>query len=391
MATPVAAFPFIEVTIVPPRPPLTQRSPGVVAIVGKAPANADGGAAPANTPVQVETLDDAVTNFARRQGGNVVRNALYDSLELAMLQDPKPSRIYGVKVGGDDYAAALAGLEAADDVTMVSLANEPAVGNAAQGNNPPTNLQALKAHVETMSAGGQRRIGFAMVDPATDKSPTYVKDVVTAANLLRSSTSRMVMIAARGADRDVATAAMAAVAGLPVQASIVLKKILGVTMPVEKQFNPSEIKGLSEANIVPIIDPALIAGESLHFADGRLFTSDASLLYVNLLRTLDDIEFRLRAGLIGLIGDARITKPGMTLLKTQVDGILGPLKRQAVIDDYTIQIPVLDILSIPEAARTATDNSIVTDARANRTVDLVIDVIIGPAVSRLLVSLVATF
>ena len=81
----------------------------------------------------------------------------------------------------------------------------------------------------------------------------------------------------------------------------------------------------------------------------------------------------------------------MTLLKTQVDGILGPLKRQAVIDDYTIQIPVLDILSIPEAARTATDNSIVTDARANRTVDLVIDVIIGPAVSRLLVSLVATF
>ena len=391
MAAPVAAFPFIEVTIVPPPPPLAQRSPGVVAIVGKAPANADGGAAPANTPVQVETLDDAVTNFARRQGGNVVRNALYDSLELAMLQDPKPSRIYGVKVGGDDYAAALAGLEAADDVTMVSLANEPAVGNAAQGNTPPTALQALKEHVETMSAGGQRRIGFAMVDPGTDKSPTYVKDVLTAANPLRSSTSRMVMIAARRADRDVATAAMAAVAGLPVQASIVLKKILGVTMPVEKQYSPSEIKGLSEANIVPIIDPALIVGESLHFADGRLFTSDASLLYVDLLRTLDDIEFRLRAGLIGLIGDARITKPGMTLLKTQVDGILGPLKRQAVIDDYTIQIPVLGILSIPEAARTATDNSIVTDARANRTVDLVIDVIIGPAVSRLLVSLVATF
>jgi hypothetical protein len=391
MAAPVAAFPFIEVRIVPPAPPLAQRSPGVVAIVGKAPANADGGAAPANTPIRVETLDDAVTNFARRQAGKVVRNALYDSLELAMLQDPKPSRIYGVKVGGDDYAAALAGLEAADDVTMVSLANEPAVGDAAQGNNAPTSLQALKAHVETMSVSGQRRIGFAMVDPGTDKSPTYVNDVLTAVNPLRSSTSRMVMIAARGADRDGATAAMAAVAGLPAQASIVLKKIRGVTMPVEKQYSPSEIKGLSEANIVPIIDPALIVGESLHFADGRLFTSDASLLYVDLLRTLDDIEFRLRAGLIGLIGDGRITKPGMTLLKTQVDGILGPLKRQAVIDDYAIQIPVLDILSIPEAARTATDNSIVTDARANRTVDLVIDVIIGPAVSRLLVSLVAKF
>ena len=145
----------------------------------------------------------------------------------------------------------------------------------------------------------------------------------------------------------------------------------GGTIPVAKQYSPAEIKGLSEANITPIIDPALITGESLHFADGRLFTSDASLLYVDLVRTLDEIEFMLRAGLIGLIGDARITKPGMTLLKTQVDGILGPLKRQAVIDDYTIQIPVLDILSIPEAARTATDNSIVTAARADRTVDLV--------------------
>ncbi|MEK8105554.1 hypothetical protein NKG94_11135 [Micromonospora sp. M12] len=43
--------------------------------MGKAPSTADGGSAPANTPVRIETLDDAVTNFARRQAGNVVRNA----------------------------------------------------------------------------------------------------------------------------------------------------------------------------------------------------------------------------------------------------------------------------------------------------------------------------
>lgn len=109
------------------------------------------------------------------------------------------------------------------------------------------------------------------------------------------------------------------------------------------------------------------------------------------MRTLDQIEFMLRAGLIGLVGDARITKPGMTLLKTQVDGILGPLKRQSVIDDYRIEIPVLDILTIPEVARTATDTSIVTAARADRTVDLVVTVTYGPAVSRLLVTLVAKF
>ncbi len=81
----------------------------------------------------------------------------------------------------------------------------------------------------------------------------------------------------------------------------------------------------------------------------------------------------------------------MTLLKTQVDGILGPLERQSVIDDYRIEFPVLDILAIPEVARTATDTSIVTAARADHTVDLVVTVTYGPAVSRLLVTLVAKF
>jgi hypothetical protein len=90
MAGPTAAFPFIEVKIVPPPPPLAQRSPGVIAVVGKAPANNNGGEAPANTPMRIETLDDAVTNFARLQVGSVVRNALYDSLGLepALPADP---------------------------------------------------------------------------------------------------------------------------------------------------------------------------------------------------------------------------------------------------------------------------------------------------------------
>jgi hypothetical protein len=384
-----AAFPFIEVRVVPPAPPPVQRSPGVIAVVGKAPAGNDGGAAAVNTPVRIETLDDAVTQFARRQGGNVVRNPLYNSLELAMGQDPRPAKVYGVKVSGDDYAAALAGLEAADDVTMVSLANEVTVGNAATANAAPTGLQALKAHVETLSDAGLRRIGFAMTDPAATKTPTYVADTIAALTPLKSTKSRMFVVAARGADGDAATAAMAAIAGLPVHYSVVLKKIVGIAIPVARQYSPAEIKGLSEAKITPIIDPALISGESLHFADGRLFDADDK--HMDLVRTVDQIEFQLRAGLIGLIGDARITKPGMTLLKTQLDGILGPLKRQTVIDDYTLEIPVLDVLQLPAAARSTTDDAIVTKARNDRAVDLVVTVFYGPAVSRLQVTLVAKF
>ena len=156
-------------------------------------------------------------------------------------------------------------------------------------------------------------------------------------------------------------------------------------------INPSEIKGLSEAGIIPIIDPALIVGESLHFAEGRCFTTDANLLYIDIVRVLDDIDFRLKAGLIGAVGDARITKSGMTMLKTRVEGILGPLQRSRVIVNFNIDIPVLNILSLPESTWTPTDTAIVQTARANRTVDMFVTVTYGPAVHRLKVTLAPKF
>jgi hypothetical protein len=384
-----AAFPFIEVNIdTSALQPVAQRAPGVIAVVGKTPGGAAGGTATANTPFVVDSRDQAADLFAREDAnGNVVETALFTSLALALLQDPKPSKIYGVRVAGDDYAAALAGLEAADDVTFVALANETTVGAA----SPPTNLRALKAHVEGMSAEGQKRIGVAMIDPGRAKSPTYVADAAAAVDALKSDSSRMVMVAARGATGDAATAAMAAIAGFEPHISAVLKRVRGVSIPLEQQYGPAEIKGLSEANIDPIIDPTLIVGTSLHFAEGRTFTSDESLLYIDAVRTIDDIEFRLKAGLIGAIGGARITKAGLTTVKTRTEGILGPLERRGIIDAFDVRIPVLDILAIPESARTPADVNEVTTARQNRTVDMLVTVTYGPAVHRLLVKLAPKF
>ncbi len=393
MAAVPVAFPFIEVRIdTSALAPVAQRSPGVIAIVGKS----GDGSQPANQPVAIDTIQQAADRFAKVQAGNLVRNPLFNGLEIAMLQDPKPAKIYGVKVEGDNFAAALASLEAADDVTFVALAGETDAGQ----------LAALKTHAESMSAQGQRRIGIAMVDPALAKSNTYVADVTGALAGAKSSTSRMVVVAARGAQRvvgadaqgrpititgDAASAAAAAIAGYPPHISIVLKRINGLQMPVESQYSPTEIKDLSEAGIIPIIDPALIVGESLHFAEGRCFTTDANLLFVDIVRTLDDIEFRLKAGLIGMIGDARITRPGLIRIKAVVEGILGPLVRNAVIDGFTTEIPVLNILDVPESARTLTDIAVLNEARANRTVDLVLSVTYGPAVHRLRVTLAPKF
>jgi hypothetical protein len=393
MAPVAAAYPFIEVRIdTAALAPVAQRAPGVIAVVGKTPAGADGGTAAVNKPQVVDTLDQAALLFAKvNQDGSVAGTPLYDSMRSAMLQDPKPSKMYGVRVDGDNYAAALSALEAADDVTFVSLAGEVGVGSAAAGGNPATNLMALKEHVENMSAQGQRRLGVAMVNPSTPKSNTYVNDVSNAVAPLKSDSSRMVIVASRGASTDAATAAMSAMAGYEPHISMVLKRVRGISIPVEAQYSPSEIKGLSEAEINPIIDPALIVGESLHFAEGRCFTTNADLLYIDIVRTLDDIEFQLKAGLIGQVGDARITRAGMTRVKTRVEGILGPLKRRNVIADYSVDIPILNIFGVPESTWTPADTNIVNTARANRIVDMLVTVTYGPAVHRLKVTLAPKF
>ena len=70
---------------------------------------------------------------------------------------------------------------------------------------------------------------------------------------------------------------------------------------------------------------------------------------------------------------------------------MGPLKLAATIDDYTIDIPVLNILAIPESAQTAGERALVAAARANRTVDTFVSVTYGPAVHRLRVTLQPKF
>jgi hypothetical protein len=388
MATVSAAYPFIDVLIdTAALQPVAQRSPGVIAVCG---ASASGSAA-VNTPTPVDTLADAVKMFGDSE--------LTRSLALAFLQDPRPSKIYGVKIGGGaadaDIKSALESLTGVSDVGFVSLA----------GITDPKLLIHLKNHVEQSSAAGQKRLGVAQIDPKRARSATYVADAVAAVHPttagqpdLLSSASRMILVAARGAAlsdgataADTATAAMAAIAGFPPSTSIVLKRVRGISIPLADQYNATEIKGLSEANIVPIIQPAMVVGAGFHFAEGRAFTSDATQLYIDIVRTLDDIDFRLKAGLIGLVGDARITRAGLTTLRTAVQGILGPLERVAVIDAFDVRIPLLDILELPESARTPTETSLVTTARANRTVDLLVSITYGPAVHRLRVTLQPKF
>ncbi len=392
------AYPFINVFIdTSALVPVAQRAPGVVAVVGLA----DPAAAVAeNAPTEVTDHGSVMASFAKTN----IPNTLTRSLDLVLSQDPRPSKIYGVRTNAaKDYAPALAGLEAADDVSFVCLANESNVGSASAGINPATNLMALKEHVENMSASGQKRMAVAMIDPKIAKTPTYAADVLAIGSYgkLTSDDGRMILISARGATTDpgnniapaadAAAASMGAIAGYTPSASVVLKQVRGFSMPITSQYTPSEITTLAGQGALPLIDPALIPGTGLYFADGGTLSADAARNYVDIVRVLDDIEFRLRAGLIGSVGDSRITKAGLTSIRIRVEGILGPLQQAAVIDDYNVVIPLLSILSLPESARSITDEAQVVTARSTRQVSVLVSITYGPAVHRLNVTLAPKF
>lgn len=370
------AYPYINVTIdTSALVPTAQRNPGVVAVVGNAAGTAS---APAETPVEVTDHGSVMDNFA----AGTAANALTAALDLVLAQDPRPSKVYGVRTAtDDDYAGALASLDAADDVTFVCLAGETTVGTATSGATAATGLMALKEHVENASASGNKRIAVAMVDPATPRSPGYVSDLLAAAGPLKSGSGRMVLVAARGATldptsttatADAAAAVMGVVAGYPPGTSVVLKQVRGFTMPVTSQYTPAEITGLAGEGLIPLVDPALIPGSGLYLGDGGLFSSDAARNYVDLVTLLDQLEFSLRAGLIGAVGDTAITKAGLTSIRIRIEGIVGPFVGSGALDSFEVSIPLLAILSIPESARDAADTARLVTARQTRQVDAVL-------------------
>jgi hypothetical protein len=390
------AFPFVEVAIdTSGLQPEAQRAPGVLAIVG---STGGGGTALANTPIVVAELADAVPlfNTLNTDGVPNPETDLYKALKAAFLQDPRPSKIYAVKLDAtdsNDWTVGLNALEAADDVTFVALANAPVKSGAAGINAPVT---ALKAHCETQSADGNKRIGVAAVDPTITKTDTYAADIIALTTHFKGSVPRVIMVAARGATADggaaeVAASAASAIAGQPVATSVVLKKVRAFAMPLAGQYSPGEIKALSNDGIIPVIDPALVVGESLHFAEGTLYTTDASQKYIDIVRLLDDVEFRLKAGLIGLIGDARITRSGLASVIRKGEGILGVVQTTGAITGFAFQIPVYDALLKPEAARSATENQIIFTARSERLVDMYVTIVIGPAIHRLKIALQPKF
>jgi hypothetical protein len=354
------------------------RAFGDVAIVGRF-------TLPANNPPPdplVAGVPVAFTdpNEARRRAPG----ELGEAIALAFGQTPGPTLVYGVAVNSaqPDFAAALravAGLE----VQLVMLANTPVTAAATTAGGP---LALLVDHVVSVSntgGDGQERMGVAMLT----KGSTTVADVPKAL-----ANERMVYIAHQS-DQDVAAAVTGVIAGYEPHISLLLKPVRinngSFTAAQIELLNGSEnldAGGPGGQGVNWLTSPSLIPGQGVFLGEG--YTGDPSgKKFIDIVRTVDDVSFRLKAQLIKSIGNLRISRSGLRALVAQMEAVLGPLVSAEVLDGFELVVPLLTLLDKDPATLTADELNRIHTANVQRLVQVLAAVRYAGAIHRISITL----
>ena len=263
---------YIEVSAISDLFVAATRSYGDIAMVGTSTLTTTG----VNLP---QAFTDPIT------ANQTFPGELGDAIGMAFKQTPAPTTIWGVRVdtAAPDWGAALDQV-ATLNVQIVALANQPlpAAGNAA--------VSKLSDHVSnTSSTGGdgKERIGVAMLakgfaDPTKALSGSLVNE-------------RMVYIAHQS-DDDAAAAVAGVIAGYEPHISILLKP---VSINMSTYFTDSQIAAFDSAGGINwLTSPVLIPGHGLYVGEGYTGNPSGGKKYIDIVRTLDDISFRIKATLI---------------------------------------------------------------------------------------------
>lgn len=346
------------------------RATGNTAIVG------DATAGPQDDPQLFTNPTDAKKTFP---------GALGDSIALAFQQTPGPPLVYGVRfnkdnAGAADWAGALATLETVP-VQIVALANTPLESSSTAA------ITALFNHVDSVSktgADGMERIGVAMLKNGSS-DPALVTGTL--------ASKRMVYIAHKS-DEDAAAAVAGTIAGYAPQVSLLLKPVsidtdLFTNAEIIKLIgggDETDTSGPVSKGVNWFARPALIPGSGTYMGEG--YTGDPTdQKFIDIVRVLDDVSFKLKAQLIRSIGNVRISRTGIRSLIAQMESVLDPLVTSAVLDSYTITAPLLALLDKDPKGLTPSEQQQITNAHANRLVQVAITVEYAAAIHRLVINL----
>jgi hypothetical protein len=302
--------------------------------------------------------------------------ALANSVKTAFNQSPGPTTIWAIATDPADAGNAVSNAlnEAAKiQVQIVVVANTPVAGtNAApQGR---TEIEALANHCNTVSNGsdGMERIGVAMLGQGlTDTS------IVTGA----MSQNRMTMIAHHSIE-DAAAAVAGVIAGYEPHISMLLKPI---ALDMDTVFVDSQIDAFNTARVNWVTRTPLIPGAGFYMGEG--YTLGADQPYIDIVRTIDEISFDLKAALIRSIGVLRVTRAGLRALVSEMTAVLQPLQDDGVIDSYLVVFPLLTLLDKDPSTLTDVELQEIHNAQATRTVDSIVTIEYAGAIHRLNITL----
>ncbi|WP_284744931.1 hypothetical protein [Amycolatopsis sp. RTGN1] len=321
-------------------------------------------------------------NEARRRAPG----ELGEAIALAFGQTPGPTLVYGVAVNSatPDFAAALRAV-AGLNVQLVMLANTPVTAAATTTGGP---LALLVDHVVSVSntgGDGQERMGVAMLT----KGSTTVADVPKAL-----ANERMVYIAHQS-DQDVAAAVTGVIAGYEPHVSLLLKpvrvnNVSFTAAQIELINGPENLDagGPAGRGVNWLTSPSLIPGQGVFLGEG--YTGDpAGKKFIDIVRTVDDVSFRLKAQLIKSVGNLRISRSGLRGLVAQLEAVLGPLVSAEVLDDFELIVPLLVLLDKDPATLTADELNRIHTANVQRLVQVLAAVRYAGAMHR--ISIVMNF
>lgn len=373
---------YIDVTPVSNLFSPATRAFGDVAIVGDVAAAAAG---PVQTPIAV-TNPDSVSDPSNPAGNNKpiddptwFAGALGAAVRLALSQTPGPTTVWAVRTNtGDPTPIATAlGVVAKLDVQIVAVANTPLTNVGATAAASKTAIEALSNHVNTVSntgSDGMERIGVAMLAKG-------LTDVTAISGTM--SNARMVMIA-HNSDQDAAAAVAGVIAGYQPHISLLLKQ---VNISMDTLFSDSEIDAFNTAQVNWLTDPTLIPGKGVYMGEG--YTLDGTTKkYIDIVRTIDDISFRLKASLIQSIGNLRISRSGLRALVSEMTAILEPLRLSEVIESYNVFIPILVLLDKDPASLSAAELTQIHNTQSSRSLETAITVEYAGAIHRLDITLI---
>lgn len=328
-----------------------------------------------NTPVVFTDPGEA----QRRAPG-----ALGDAVAYAFAQSPGPTQVTAVRVdeATPDWPNGLLQL-ATRDVQIIAVADSPLNATTTAAGGAIASLVDHVVGVSNTGGDGMERMGVVMLEKGgTD--PTVVAGSL--------ANERMVYVAHKS-DQDVAAAVSGTIAGYQPHISLLLKPVAGVdsdlfTGAEIDQLNGSETfdSGPAGAGVIWLDDPVLIPGHGLYLGEG--YTGNpGGKKYIDIVRTIDNVSFLLKAQLINSIGNLRVSRSGLRALRAQMSAVLIPLESQGVIEGFDITLPILTLLDADPASLTAEQLDLVSNAQNQRVVEALVSVDYAGAIHRISIDL----